>query len=152
MPDTRDLEEKENELHQRLAPHVEGELLVVALGRAGGSLVQGQRFYGGLLEWLLPKMLNEETGLPLNVWLALTADDVYVFQQRSAKRDIKPPLRRWSRASLRSVETKKFGRGLRVFLTLENGKKAIFLLPASLKDRVHAALGVAGASAGEPDP
>jgi hypothetical protein len=141
MPNQEKVEQKERELHELIAPHVEGELLAVAQVQTGGFLAGGQRLYGGLLSLLMPKMMKEEGGLPLNALLALTADDVYVFSSNT-KKGVRPPLRRWSRASLSDLRTKKWGKGLRVFMTLDSGKKAIFMVLASgpLRDRISTIL------------
>lgn len=149
-------EEKEAELQQRLAPHVEGELVAAVPVFAGGWLVRGLRTppAGVLLRVLaapVAKMRNEETGIPLHAVLALTAEDVYVFNQLPRSGDPHAPLRHWRIASLQSAEAKKSaGRALRVSLRLESGKKAIFWGSASdgAKDRVHTVL--EGNGAGPP--
>jgi hypothetical protein len=139
----RSVEETEREVQERLAPLVEGELIVAANAQAGGYMVQGQRFYGGLLEWVLPLMFGEENRLPLRVSLAITDQDVYVFGR--VRKGSPRQLRRWPRSGLESVEAKKFGKGMRVRWRLPSGKKAIFSVVASqeLQARVQSALGVA---------
>jgi hypothetical protein len=147
----RSPEEQQRELRELLAPHVQGELLAAAPARAGGFMVQGQRFYGGLLEFLLPALFGEENGLPLNVWIAVTPDDLYVFRRKKGKLD--SPLRRWPRVGLGSLQAKKWGKGVRVLARLENGRKAIFLLPGDEQPGgVCAALGISAAGAGRSDP
>lgn len=153
-------EEKEAELRERLAPHVEGELLAALPVTTGGGIVRGLRTppAGLLLQVLagpVARMRGEVTGLPLNALLALTADDVYVFPRLSAKylAEHEPRLlRRWPRASLESVEMKAMARGTRIFFKTDDGKKAIFWGPATgdLRDRVRSALSAAGDGAGEP--
>jgi hypothetical protein len=145
MGDKRSVEQKERDLQEQLAPMVEGELLAVAPASAGGYLVQGQRFYGGLLEFMLPAMLGEENKLPLNVSLAVTGEDVYVF--RRPRKGTPEQLRRWRRADLDSVQAKKIGKGMRVRWRLPSGKKAIFNLVGTSEDaqaRIQRALGVSG--------
>jgi hypothetical protein len=154
VPNQAKLEQQERELHELIAPHVEGELLAVTRVQTGGFLASGQKLYGGLLGALMPRLRKEEGGLPLNALLALTADHVYVFSS-GTKKGVQPPLRRWSRATLSDVRTQKWGKGLRVFMTLESGKKAIFMVLASgeLRDRVNTI--VTGAPVGqgtEPSP
>jgi hypothetical protein len=160
MPDDEALSEKETELEQRLAPHVDGELQAAVAASAGSTLLASYRgggAYGqaGILDYLLVRRVQrsiarrleerrgEEPDLPGSVWLAVTADDVCVFEQRPRKKDVQPPPRRWSRSSLKAIEEGKFGRQMRITLTLESGRKAIFGIAASgaLRNRVRGALG-----------
>ena len=91
----------------------------------------------------MPAVLREDNKLPLNVALAVTSDDVYVF--RRPRKGAPEQLRRWPRAELESVQAKKFGKGMRVRWRLPSGKKAIFNLVGTSEDlqaRMQRALGV----------
>lgn len=127
---------------EALAPHVEGKVLVVARAKTGGFAVGNLRLYLGVLWPMLVKGMREERGMPPTVMLVLTADDVYVFEL-PAKNGVSEPLRRWPIAGLQSAELKNFGRSLRVFLTLDSGKKAIFMMPKQelIEERLRAVLG-----------
>ena len=136
--------EKGAALLEELAPHVEGKkVVVVARAKTGGFAVGNLRLYLGVLWPMLVKGMREERGMPPTVMLALTADDVYVFRLPAKNGAVSEPLRRWPLASLQSAELRNFGRSLRVFLTLDSGKKAIFMMPKQelIEERLRSVLG-----------
>lgn len=131
-------------LADSLAPFVDGSVLAAATVRLGSYRLGLSRINPLTGGWLLPTIFGEERHLPLVAIAVVTSTDIYLF--RGDQRGEDGPLRRWPRAALRNVELRPFGNALRVFLTLESGKKAVMMFRAdnsskATRDRVRAAFG-----------
>jgi hypothetical protein len=139
---------------EALAQHVEGPVLVASLVSIGGLTNIG---------WLRRRIYGGERGLPRFGLIAVTPSDIYIFEL-GEQGETGPELRRWPRASLRGVKVKRFGAALRLFLTLESGKRAILVFRAddstsALRERVYQLFGeetgevpALGASASRSEP
>jgi hypothetical protein len=112
---------------------------------------------GGLtsMGWLRRRVYGGERGLPRFGLIGVTPSDIYIFElgeQGETGRE----LRRWRRATLREVKVKRFGGALRLFLTLESGKKSILVFRAddstsALRERVYQLFGEGTGEVPAPD-
>jgi hypothetical protein len=121
---------------EALAQHVEGPVLVASLVSIGGLTNIG---------WLRRRIYGGERGLPRFGLVAVTPSDIYIFEL-GEQGATGLELRRWPRASLRGAKIKRFGGALRLFLTLDSGKKVILVFRAdastsALRERVYQLFG-----------